>query len=109
MKFLQALFGVLALTALATLAAGQDVPKGVNYKTAPESVNASAKSALETALASDSLPPEFFGDVTVCGPMLWKALKPSADKVMLESKPVVAMITTLFCIDLVGDLRMLKP
>jgi hypothetical protein len=24
--------------------------------------------------------------------MLWKALKPSADKVMLESKPVVAMI-----------------
>lgn len=34
-----------------------------------------------------------FGDVTVCGPMLWKALKPSADKVLLGAKPVIAMIT----------------
>ena len=71
----------------------QEVPEGVNYKTAPEPVNAAAKSALQTAIASDQFPEAMFGEVTVCGPMLWKALKPSADKVLLNAKPVIAMIT----------------
>jgi hypothetical protein len=72
---------------------GQDVPKGVNYKRAPEAVNAMAKSRLENALApSDSFPPGFFDDVTVVGPMLWKALKPSAEQVLLNSLPVVLMV-----------------
>jgi hypothetical protein len=64
----------------------------VNYKPASEPVNAAARSALERALAADSTPQDFFGDVTVCGPMLWKALKPAADRVMLDSKPVIANI-----------------
>jgi hypothetical protein len=74
-------------------ATAQEVPAGVNYKVAPESVNAAAKSALQAALASGQFPEEMFGGVTVCGPMLWKALKPSADKVLLGAKPVIAMIT----------------
>jgi hypothetical protein len=86
------LAGLLLLMVLGAAVAAQEIPKGVNYKTAPDSVNEEARSALAAALASDALPHEFFGDVTVCGPMLWKALKPSADKVMLAAKPVVAMI-----------------
>ena len=92
MKFLLALFGILALTVLTTLAAGQDVPKGVNYKKAPEPVNSAAKTALETALVADAMPSEFLGEVFVCGPMLWKGIRPSADKVLRDAKPVVGFI-----------------
>src|SRR6476469_2308561 len=83
----------MLVTINAAMAQEVQVPEGVNYKTAPESVNIAAKSALQTALASDQFPEEMFGEVTVCGPMLWKALKPSADKVLLSAKPVIAMIT----------------
>ena len=71
---------------------GQEIPKGVRYKSAPDSVNAAAKSALETTLVSEALPKEFFGDLVVCGPMLWKALKPNANQVMLNAKPLIANI-----------------
>jgi hypothetical protein len=77
---------------LAGSSSAQEIPKGVNYKKASESVNAAAKSALENALTSESTPLDFFGDVTVCGPMLWKVLKPNADPVMLKAKPVIANI-----------------
>jgi hypothetical protein len=74
-------------------AGAQDVPKGVNYKTAPESVNVLAKSSLEQAVVSpDKLPSDLFGEVTVCGALLWKSLKPSADHILLDSKPVIMMI-----------------
>ena len=60
----------------------QEIPKGVNYKRASDSVNALAKANLEQALvSSESVPPDFFGEVVVVGPLLWKSLKPSADKV----------------------------
>jgi hypothetical protein len=87
------LITIVAILLTCAAAMSQEIPEGVNYKAAPESVNAAAKSALQTSLASDSFPEEMFGDVTVCGPMLWKALKPSADKVLLGAKPVIAMIT----------------
>src|SRR5882672_762310 len=90
LRVLTVLFAIL-LTSVSAMS--QEVPEGVVYKTAPESVNAAAKLALEKALASDSFPAEIFGDVTVCGPMLWKSLKPAADKVLLDAKPVMAMIT----------------
>jgi len=81
------------LILVCSFAYGQDVPKGVNYKKAPDAVNALAKSRLENALTpSDSFPPDFFGDVTVVGPMLWKALKPSAEQVLLDTMPVVLMV-----------------
>ena len=71
----------------------QEIPKGVNYKRAPESVNALAKGNLEQALvSSESAPPDFFGEVVIVGPLLWKSLKPSADKVLLDAKPVVIMV-----------------
>jgi hypothetical protein len=74
-------------------AQSQEIPKGVNYKRASETVNALAKNRLETALVpSDSLPADFFGDVTVVGPMLWKALKPSAEQVLLNTMPVVLIV-----------------
>ncbi len=87
-----ALLGII-FTCVAAMAQEVQVPEGVNYKTASEPVNAAANSALQTALASDQFPEEMFGEVTVCGPMLWKALKPAADKVLLGAKPVIAMIT----------------
>jgi hypothetical protein len=71
----------------------QEIPKGVNYKRASESVNALAKGNLEQALvSSESVPPDFFGEVVIVGPLLWKSLKPSADKVLLDAKPVVIMV-----------------
>ena len=73
--------------------AAQDIPRGVNYKTAPEAVNSLAKSSLEQALASpDKFPSDLFGEVAVCGAMLWKLLKPSADRVLLDSMPVIMVV-----------------
>jgi hypothetical protein len=83
---------LLALLLIATPALAQEIPKGVRYKPASESVNAAAKAALEKALDTDELPKEFFGEVVVCGPLLWKSLKPSADKVLLDSKPIIVII-----------------
>jgi hypothetical protein len=90
---LRMLTGIVAILVTCGAITAQEIPEGVIYKAAPESVNAAAKSALQTSLASDSFPEEIFGDVMVCGPMLWKALKPSADKVLLGAKPVMALIT----------------
>ena len=92
MKQLKTVAVAIQLLSLYPVAA-QDVPKGVNYKTAPEAVNALAKSNLERALASpDKLQADSFGDVTVCGAMLWKSLKASADRILLDSKPVIMMV-----------------
>jgi hypothetical protein len=92
MKLLNVLFLATVLFPIPS-AYSQEIPNGVNYKRASESVNALAKAKLETALvSSDSLPPDFFGEVVVVGPLLWKALKPSADQVLLDAKPVVVMV-----------------
>jgi hypothetical protein len=80
------------LLCLSNLAA-QDIPKGVNYKKAPEAVNNLAKASLEQALAnSDKMPAQFFNELLVCGPRLWKSLKPSADRTLLEAKPIIMMV-----------------
>jgi len=70
----------------------QEIPNGVRYKKAPDAVNNAAKANLETALASESMPSNFFGDVTVVGPMLWKSLKPSADQILLRTMPVTLIV-----------------
>jgi hypothetical protein len=92
-QLLSIALAAMVLTCVGAMAQEVQVPEGVNYKTAPEPVNTAARSALTSALASDQFPEEMFGDVTVCGPMLWKALKPAADQVLLSAKPVIAMIT----------------
>ena len=92
MKLSRVSLPVLVLLAFCT-AYGQEIPKGVNYKKASEEVNALAKTNLEKALAgSDSLPPELFGEVVVVGPMLWKALKPSAEKALIDAKRVLVIV-----------------
>ena len=92
MKLLKALFLATVLFSISS-AYGQEIPKGVNYKRASESVNALAKTNLERALvSSELLPPDLFGEVVVVGPLLWKALKPSAEQVLLDAKPVVVMV-----------------
>ena len=75
-----------------TIAYSQEIPNGVRYKKAPDAVNDAAKASLESALASDSLPVNFFGDVTVIGPLLWKSLKPSADQLLLKTMPVILFV-----------------
>lgn len=83
---------LVALLFVCATAYGQEIPNGVRYKKAPDAVNNAAKADLEAALASDSLPANFFGEVTVVGPMLWKSLKPSADQLLLKTLPVVLMV-----------------
>jgi hypothetical protein len=73
----------------ATGKAQQDIPPGVKYKPAPDPVNAAAKLKLEGALANGAaFPKELFGENNLiwCGPTLWKFLKPSADKTLLEAQ-----------------------
>jgi hypothetical protein len=92
MKFSNILFVATMFLGFSS-AYSQEIPKGVNYKRASDSANALAKANLEFALVgSDSLPPDLFGEVVVVGPLLWKALKPSAGQVLLEAKPVVVMV-----------------
>jgi hypothetical protein len=93
MKLSNIPFLAAALLLAFSSAYSQEIPKGVNYKRAPEAQNILAKGRLESALASsDPLPTDFFNDVTVVGPMLWKALKPSAEQVLLNTMPVVLMV-----------------
>src|SRR5215472_11564982 len=77
---------------LCVTAVGQEIPNGVRYKKATDAVNNAARANLEAALASESLPSNFFGDVTVIGPMLWKSLKPSADQILLRTMPVTMIV-----------------
>jgi hypothetical protein len=84
---------ILAILFLVCASAfGQEIPNGVRYKKATEAVNNAARANLETALASESLPSNFFGDITVVGPMLWKSLKPSADQILLRTMPVTLIV-----------------
>jgi hypothetical protein len=71
----------------------QDIPGGVNYKKAPEAVNNLARADLEQSLASpEKMSAQFFDDLLICGPMLWKSLKSSADRTLLEAKPIIMMV-----------------
>ena len=82
----------LALLSIPLAAKAQEIPPDVNYKRATDEINAAAKSTLESALTSQTTPNDFLGGVFVCGPMLWKVLKPAADQTLLIGKPVVAII-----------------
>jgi hypothetical protein len=82
---------VVVLLVISVDAFAQEIPKGVRYQRASEALNTLAKTRLETALNSDK-PAELFGTVAVIGPMLWKALEPSAEKVLLDMMPVGVVI-----------------
>jgi hypothetical protein len=89
MKISHALVVILLVC---TVAFAQEIPNGVRYKKATDAVNNVAKANLENALTSETLPSNFFGDVTVIGPMLWKSLKPSADQILLRTMPVTLIV-----------------
>ena len=82
----------LALLSFAPAAKAQEIPPDVNYKRATNEINAAAKSTLESALASQAAPNDFLGGVFICGPLLWRVLKPAADQALLAGKPLVAII-----------------
>lgn len=90
MKVRPHLFLMFALMSpfAATGTAQQGIPPGVTYKPAPDSVNVVAKMKLEGALANGApFPAELFGENLIwCGPTLWKSLKPSADKTLLQAQ-----------------------
>jgi hypothetical protein len=69
------------------------VPPDVNYKTAPDAVNDGAKALLQRALNNDKVATKQILEQSItCGPMLWQALKPSADKTLLDAKKIIAVI-----------------
>jgi len=77
-------------------ARAQEIPSGVTYIRAPDAVNAAAKTKLEKAFADGArFPSELLeGHIVICGPMLWKALKPNADKTMRDALLIVGNIPT---------------
>lgn len=69
------------------------VPPDVTYKTVPDAVNEQAKTLLQRALNGDKAATKQILDQSItCGPMLWQALKPTADKTLVDAKKVVAVI-----------------
>jgi hypothetical protein len=88
------LFTSLYLVCCGVAIHAQDIPPGVRYKHVSDAVNTRAKVAMEGALSNAEFPQEFVPQAFTCGPMLWKALKPSADQVLLESKSVTGFIET---------------
>jgi hypothetical protein len=89
------LIGLLAIFYLAAIGYGQEIPNGVRYKKTTDEINNLAKSGLEAALTTSSeLPGDgFFGGVMVVGPTLWKAAKPRADQHLLNTKPVIIVVS----------------
>jgi hypothetical protein len=72
------------------------IPAGVHYKAVSDAVNSSAKESLTQALQSaHELPAGLLDSAVTCGPSLWKALQPSADKSLLNSKVVVAVVNSV--------------
>ena len=72
---------------------GQEIPNGVRYKKASDAINNTAKANLERALASESVPQDFFAEPMVIGPMLWRSLKPSADQVLLRTMSISLVVS----------------
>jgi hypothetical protein len=87
---------IVLLCLIAVVGFAQDqaqVPPGVNYKTAPDSVNNAAKDALQKTLAGDkTASKQVLSDAITCGPMLWQALKGDADKRLVDAKKIIAVI-----------------
>lgn len=72
------------------------IPDGVHYKSASDAANASAGDVLAKSFASGHVVSDSFFDSTVtCGPTLWRALQPTADKTLLESKLIVVLVNSI--------------
>jgi len=72
---------------------GQDIPPGVRYKKAPDEVNDRARERTQAALSNKTdSPDDFFGDVFVVGPTLWKELRSQSVRVLTEAKSVALIV-----------------
>jgi hypothetical protein len=90
----QILAAVLVLGVLTSAAcAGQDVPKGVNYKKATAEINGKARAALERALSNTDTPTSFLSGVISCGPVLWNGLKANNESLSKETTPLTVFIS----------------
>ena len=89
--------GLAASVAAWTLAiaacAGQDIPKGVNYKKATNETNEKAKHALEHALSDSEMTKDLLSDVISCGPILWNDLNPYHEVLSKDSTPVTMFLS----------------
>src|SRR6267142_609907 len=86
-----AMSSLVALTAV--ICAGQEVPKGVNYKKAAAEINEKAKLALERALSDTRTPTKFLSEVISCGPILWNDLKVNQGTLSRESTPLTMFLS----------------
>ena len=84
---------LLILLGFVSFTYGQDIPTGVRYKKASEDINNRSKAALESVLADSNFPSKFFSSATMIGPTLWKAIKPDSDQTLINSKPVMVVIS----------------
>jgi hypothetical protein len=72
-QILAVVFTFVVLTG--TTGAGQEVPKGMNYKKTTAEINAKAKVALERALSDAGTPSNFLSEAIYCGRIRWNDLK----------------------------------
>ncbi|MBI4751766.1 MAG: hypothetical protein HY774_25060 [Acidobacteria bacterium] len=87
------LLNLMFLVPLSCSISAQQIPKGINYKPAHDSVNAEAKAELEKALKSpQAVLKTFIGPAFCCGPMLWKSFTSQANQTLQDAKPIVVMI-----------------
>lgn len=109
------LTAALLIFALASPAVPQEIPRGVTYKRASDAVNAKAKAALEKALAEPGrIQPPFEGRTIVVGTIPFDVEEPFFTIDTGQKQFIVNLIPggegrLIVWIDLVGDVRSLKP
>ena len=88
------MYKLSSVLAIFLSAAFAQIPAGVNYKPASETINASARASLEAALQGGAdFPKDLFGGPVACGPLLWNALEPTADKILRDAHPVIMLLS----------------
>jgi hypothetical protein len=86
---------VLALAAALVLApTPQDIPEGVRYKKTTAALNQKATASLNKLFTAKTNPTIESAQVVICGPNLWKAIKPSAPAILTKAKDLIFMVPT---------------
>jgi TPR repeat protein len=86
----------LAIPPPAPAQATATIPDGVHYKIASDTANASARDLLAKSFASGHVVSDsFFDSAVTCGPTLWRAIQPAADKTLLDSKLIVVLVNSI--------------
>jgi hypothetical protein len=86
---------LICVFAIATMSAQEkaEVPPDVNYKAATDAVNDLAKAELIKAFSGDkAATKQMLTDSLTCGPMLWQDIQPSAERSLVNSRKIIAML-----------------